>query len=123
VSETLALERRDLREGAVRIRREATKTGKSRLVPAPQFLLEALHERLPFSGQRQSVANATRTAGGINPHALRHRRATLWYQQGVGPVELAGRLGHARPSMSLDVYAHVDRLEEIAPHVLASFLK
>ncbi len=123
ISETLSLERRDLQPERVRVRSEETKAGRSRLVPAPQYLVDALVERLPFSGHRQAVANAMRRAGGINPHALRHRRATLWYQQGVGPVELARRLGHARPSMSLDVYSHVDLLSEIQADELAAFFK
>jgi integrase len=123
VSETLSLERRDLRSGGVRVRAEAAKAGRSRLVPAPEFLVDALMERLPLSGHRQAVANAMRRAGGINPHALRHRRASLWYQQGVGPVELAERLGHARPSMSLDVYSHVDPLSEIPAHELRALLE
>ena len=123
VSETLSLERRDLRSGAVRIRREEAKTGKPREVPAPGFLLEALAERLPFGSQRQAVANAMRRAGEISPKALRHRRASLWYQQGLGPVELAARLGHSRPSMSLDVYSHVEPLQEIPHATLSSFFK
>jgi integrase len=123
VSETLSLERRDLQPGAVRVRSEASKSGRSRLVPAPDFLVDALMERLPLRGHRQSVANAMRRAGGINPHALRHRRASLWYQQGVGPVELAARLGHARPSMSLDVYSHVEPLQEIPHATLSAFFK
>lgn len=123
VSETLALERRDLQEERVRIRRETAKTARARFVPAPHFLLDALMERLPLGGQRQAAANAMRRAGGFSPKMLRHRRASLWYQQEVGPVELARRLGHSRPSMSLDVYSHVEPLSEIPHETISSFLR
>jgi integrase len=123
VTETLALEQRDLQEGFVRIRKETAKAGRSRLVPAPAFLVDALMERLPLPANRQSIANRMRAAGGLNPHALRHRRASLWYQQNVGPVQLAAWLGHSRPSMSLDVYSHVDPLHEIPTHELVALLR
>ena len=123
ISETLALERRDLKPDSVRIRRETAKSSRAREIPAPAFLTDALMERLPLRGHRQAVANSMRHAGGINPHALRHRRASLWYQQGVGPVELARRLGHGRASISLDLYSHVEPLREIDPHDLASRFK
>lgn len=123
VSETLTIERRDLLADGVRIRREESKTGKPRIVPAPAFLVDALMERIPLSQNRQAVGNAMRRAGGIHPHALRHRRASLWYQQGVGPVELARWLGHSRPSMSLDRYSHVEPLKEIPHQTLETFLR
>lgn len=123
VSETIALEPRDLFDGAIRFRSETTKRAKSRIVPAPEFLVDALHERLPLPQNRQATANVMRSVGGPNPHSLRHRRATLWYQQGVGLVELAQRLGHSRASMSLDVYAHVEPLEEIPTHELVALFR
>jgi integrase len=47
------------------------------------------------------------------PHDLRHRRITLWHQEGVPERELAERAGHSRPSMSLDVYTHVMPVADI----------
>jgi integrase len=44
---------------------------------------------------------------------LRHRRITIWLS-GVPARELAERAGHARPSMSLDVYSHVMPPDEAA---------
>jgi hypothetical protein len=44
-------------------------------------------------------------------------------QQGVNPRELAHRLGHAKPSMSLDVYSHVRPLREIPVHDLVQLAK
>lgn len=48
-----------------------------------------------------------------SPHDLRHRRITIWHQEGVPARELAERAGHARPSMSLDVYSHVMPADEV----------
>jgi hypothetical protein len=45
--------------------------------------------------------------------SLRHRRITIWHQSGVPARELAERAGHARPSMSLDVYSHVMPPDEL----------
>jgi len=40
-------------------------------------------------------------------HDLRHRRLSIWHNAGVPLREVAARAGHARTSMTLDVYAHV----------------
>lgn len=40
------------------------------------------------------------------PHALRHRRATIWITEGVNPREVAYRLGHRNASTTLDTYTH-----------------
>jgi integrase len=48
-----------------------------------------------------------------HPHDLRHRRITIWHQSGVPARELAERAGHARPSMSLDIYSHVMPADEV----------
>ncbi len=56
-----------------------------------------------------AMARACRAAGvrHFHPHDLRHRRLSLWHHQGTPARELAARAGHARASMSLDVYSHV----------------
>ena len=122
VSETLSLQPDDIGEGTIRVRREAAKgQRRGRVIPVPEVLTDAI--RLPFGASRHSVAGGMRHRSSISPHDLRHRRATLWYQQGIGPVELARRLGHGKPSMSLDVYAHVKPLEELPGHLLSTLLK
>jgi integrase len=57
-----------------------------------------------------------------HPHDLRHRRITIWHQAGVPARELAERAGHARPSMSLDVYSHVMRRTRSRPSGFLSLL-
>jgi integrase len=77
-------------------------------------------ERLVFQGVTeasayQTMLRACQTAGvpHYHPHDLRHRRISIWHQSGVPARELAERAGHARPSMSLDVYSHVMPADEI----------
>lgn len=116
VSEAIGVQARDIEDGRVRFRADASKGERSRWVDCPQWLLDML----PVRGvERTSLGNTMRRAAGragvanIHPHLLRHRRATLWHQSGVPAVELAYRLGHAKPSMSLDVYSHVRKIHEI----------
>ena len=40
-------------------------------------------------------------------HGVRHTHATLALQQGANIKALSQRLGHARTSITMDVYAHV----------------
>ena len=56
------------------------------------------------------------------PHDFRHRRASLWHGQGVPGAELAKRLGHSKPSMSLDVYSHVMPLDEAGTDAVEALL-
>jgi integrase len=58
-----------------------------------------------------------------HPHDLRHRRITIWHQSGVPARELAERAGHAKPSMSLDVYSHVMPADEIADAAFRELLR
>lgn len=43
----------------------------------------------------------------INPHAFRHTAASLLYFAGVDAVSISGHLGHATPSTTQNMYAHV----------------
>jgi integrase len=54
---------------------------------------------------RSRKTNAGVTAHGV--HDLRHRRISLWLRHGFDPVTVSRWAGHARSSMSLDVYGHV----------------
>jgi len=121
ISETLALTRDDLDEGRVRFRREEAKHRRGRWVGAKPELVDALMARLPFGLTATRIQIDLSAIADFSSHGLRHRRASLWNQQGVDPVELARRLGHARPSVSLDVYAHVKPLSEIPDHELVPF--
>ena len=39
-------------------------------------------------------------------HDLRYTRASRLIRQGIDPVRASRQLGHARPSVTLDIYAH-----------------
>jgi integrase len=114
----------------VRLRRSSTKTRRPRWVQVPHWLMDEIEATCPledrtadrrvFPGFTPDVAKNVMaracTAAKIvhfHPHDLRHRRLSLWHGQGVPARELADRAGHARASMSLDVYSHVMPLEEV----------
>lgn len=43
----------------------------------------------------------------INPHAFRHTMASMLYFNGVDTISISARLGHAQPSTTANLYAHV----------------
>ena len=126
LGEAVGLRWADVDAAGLRLRlpRSATKTGISRWVYLPQWCIDAiertcpLEDRVPerrvFGGiteasAYQAMSRACKLAKvpHYHPHDLRHRRITIWHQSGLPARELAERAGHARPSMSLDVYSHV----------------
>jgi integrase len=114
----------------LRLARSATKRDKARWIYLPEWLIEAIEQTCPhedriserrvFQGiteasAYQAMLRACKNAKvpHYSPHDLRHRRITIWHHSGVVARELAERAGHARPSMSLDVYSHVMPLDEV----------
>lgn len=141
LGEAVGLRWGDVDFAALRLRlpRSATKTGKARFVYLPEWLLQVvdatcpLEDRTPerkvFQGISEAAAyqamlRACQVAGTghFHPHDLRHRRITIWHQSGVPARELAERAGHARPSMSLDVYSHVMPADEVAKERFESLI-
>lgn len=45
---------------------------------------------------------------GIHPHALRHTMASLSIANGADIVSVSEKLGHAEPSITLNVYSHAN---------------
>ncbi len=43
----------------------------------------------------------------INPPAFRHTMASILYFSGIDTVSISGRLGHAKPSTTSDLYSHI----------------
>lgn len=60
---------------------------------------------------------------GVRLHDLRHFMATTMLTAGVPVSVVAGRLGHARPATTLNVYSHfVDAGDKVAADVLARII-
>lgn len=116
----------DLDEGrqAWLVRGAVSKTRQPRWVSLPDDLYRATLERLParedrdpaaqlFAGVsadrlRTAVARACRDAGvpHFGPHALRHRRISLWHRQGLSWAEIGERVGQRSKLVTADTYSH-----------------
>jgi integrase len=83
-------------------------------------VFHGITEASAYQAMRRACTNAK--VPHYHPHDLRHRRITIWHQSGVPARELAERAGHARPSMSLDVYSHVMSSDEVASERFLSLL-
>jgi integrase len=120
------------------------KSHERRWVPVPRFLVDDLAAQVagkapdelvfPSSvGTTLRVRSARRSwfdraavsvgLGGLTPHELRHTAASLAVSAGANVKAVQRMLGHAKASMTLDVYADLfdddleavaDRLDEIA---------
>jgi integrase len=70
-------------------------------------------ERRTFQGLREDTGRKAMTRAcklgkipHFSPKNFRERRASIWHHGGLPAKTLAERLGHAKASMSLDVYTH-----------------
>jgi integrase len=110
----------------VRISRARTKgrTAGQRWLPVPDELLDQIAELVPLEDRhrdrlvfprltdnqvRDHIYRACRNAkiASYSPHDLRHRRISLWFAEGFDPQTIKTWAGHAKASMSLDVYGHI----------------
>jgi integrase len=109
----------------IRVSRARTKrrTAGQRWLPTPPEFLDEIAELCPLEDRRDrrvfpeigaqtlwtELARACRDAGVAHypPHQLRHRRCSLWIANGIDEVTAAMWAGHAKASMTLDVYGHV----------------
>jgi integrase len=116
----------DFADEKIRVSRARTK-GRSagqRWLPVPAELLDEIADRVALEDRQRDrlvfpeIAESTlwaeldracRLAGVAHypPHQLRHRRCSLWLAMGVDEVQTSRWAGHAKPSMTLNVYAHV----------------
>jgi integrase len=130
----------DVAGSQFRLRGGETKSRRARWVQVPEWLMEEIAatcpledrsaERRVFPGFSADVAKnvmaRTCKAAGIlhfHPHDLRHRRITIWHHEGIPARVLAERAGHARASMSLDVYSHVMPADEVPAERLRALIE
>jgi integrase len=124
VGELCDLEWRDVDLAESRFRIRKGKTASARRWVAVPVPLEAIAEACPpddrtperrvFSSftpdtARRVVGRACKAAGiaHFHPHDLRHRYASVKIAEGVPVTQVAAQLGHAKNSLTLDVYGHV----------------
>lgn len=124
----------DVAESKFRLRFANVKAGiraRARTVQVPEWIMDAIAatcpledrtaERKVFQGLKddtgRKVMGRACTLAGIphfSPKNLRERRASIWHHGGLPAKVLADRLGHAKASMSLDVYTHTLDPGEVA---------
>ena len=72
-------------------------TSEERIIPITRdALLKKLHEGAKKAGVKE-----------IRIHDLRHSHASLLIKAHCTPVEVADRLGHKDPSITLKIYSHM----------------
>jgi integrase len=59
----------------------------------------------------------------VTLHTLRHSHASALIASGTDPVTVSRRLGHASPTVTMSVYAHLfDRGDEVAAQAIDTVL-
>ena len=111
------------------VRAKVSKTRRARRVAMPNDLFRAVVDRLPAREDRSpdsplfpigsadrlrmAITRACRDAGVpvFSPHDLRHRRISLWNDNGDRPglswPEIGKRVGQRNISTTADTYSHV----------------
>lgn len=121
IEELVTLRGRDVDRagGRLRVHRRRTKGGTAgqRLIPVGPAVMGwvplAGPDERPFPIQPGSLRTQMRrklAEAGMRrmvPHAFRHRWASRQVALGVPITLIRERMGHSRPSMTLDVYSHV----------------
>ena len=129
--------------------RDGGKTrGSDRIITLPAVVLDQLRDHIeaaqpapdgllflttrgtsPLRGnfRRQVWQTTVREAGledrGITVRQLRHTAASIMLQAGLDPLDVARRLGHSRPSTTLDIYARLLPTEDSSTQVLDRHLQ
>mgnify|MGYP002626719733 CR=1 FL=1 len=116
--------------------------GSNRIISIPSFVIELIKDFYKASKYHQEEyiftcyssfhINGHLTAychkagiKAISPHALRHSHASFLINNGVPINAISKRLGHANPSMTLNIYSHCykDKDSDIAAMIENMFEK
>jgi integrase len=135
LGEATALNQGDVHDGWVGLRESKTTIRSVRLSVDADEAIHAAIRAAPRRGAREPVFYGPRTGdrlrgstlthalprqleragvAGLTPHLLRHGTATLMVGAGVPMRMVAEQLGHANPSMTAKVYAHVSPESQVA---------
>lgn len=122
VGELVALEYRDVDRERKRVLVRKGKTASAKrfvdvledavALPGPGdgrvfgFTEQALRNALSRSCERADVPK-------ITPHVLRHLHASrAWHSYGLSPAQIAARLGHSSPTITMETYSHLTPPED-----------
>lgn len=130
----------DVATSRFRLRARETKSQRAKWVPVPEWLMMEIADTCPIEDRsperrvfpkaadhavRSAMTRACREAGIVvySPHDLRHRRITLWHQNGVPTREIMDRVGHRLSSTTIDIYSHVMPLHEVPSDELQRLIR
>ena len=120
-SNTLAISKTSTRLNGEDVITTPKTTSGRRIVVIPQFIADMLRDYKRMSAYSgEQLFHITRSAmlkklhagadkAGVKQirlHDLRHSHASMLIDAGFTPVEVADRLGHSNPAMTLKVYSH-----------------
>ena len=77
----------------------------------------------PDNLERLAAHQHGQEAATVSFHALRHANASVLISKGVDILTISRRLGHSKPSVTLDVYGHlIEGTDTAAPQALTGVL-
>ena len=90
---------------------DVTEREDERALAEDDFLFRRHGERLPmtpttFTWRFKLILQKNGLPERLNVHSLRHTAASLMIANGADVTTVAGILGHAQPSTTLDIYSH-----------------
>ena len=109
--------------------RYITETYDQRQLTADDFLFRRQGTRLPmtpttFTYRFKLILKKNGLPQELNVHSLRHTAASLMIAGGTDVATVAGILGHAQPSTTLDIYTHAfDKNKKAASAELQGMLE
>jgi integrase len=111
LNEVKHLSPEDIRDGCIYISPDISKNKKNREIPLTPKLTDILaHTSYDFNHDiKKSFATAVRRAGltGIRFHDMRRTFGSMLAQAGVPIFDISKLMGHASPTLTAKVYAHL----------------
>ena len=85
-------------------------------MPAEGVIVNTKGNQPSIHDLERTLASLCKRAGveGVTPHVLRHYFASKCLENGAEMLVLSKHLGHARPSITMNIYAHVTEKQDEA---------